>query len=198
MTVSALCYDLVRPALPSGSMMTRAPRILYGAGTPAGTIEPWKSAEKGSIFLSTDQTAGATAMWVKCAANDAVADWASSGQVRTLTTRPFNLDAGNGTVEDDVFYFVNGATLLTASLIYTEATDASGAADANIKIGSAAAGAQHVAAVAIGASKAIGDVTALTLVTGVVAAGGTVYVRNTGITATEAGAYKVQLTYVEP
>ena len=198
MTASTVCYDLVRPALPSGSMMTQAPRILYGAGTPAGTIDPWKSAAKGSIFLSTDQTAGATAMWVKCAANSAVADWASSGQVRTLTTKVFNVDSGAGAVEDDVFYFVNGATLLSATLIYTEATDASGAAEGNFKIGSAAAGAQHVAATALAGGAAIGDKATLVVVLGTIAAGAKIYCRATGIATTEAGAYKVQLTYVEP
>jgi hypothetical protein len=165
-------------------MMTRAPRILYGAGTPAGTIEPWKSAEKGSIFLSTDQTAGATAMWVKCAANDAVADWASSGQVRTLWTKTYNMDNGAGTVNDDVFYFVNGATLLSANMVFSEATEASGGADASFKIGSAAAGAQHVASLTIPVSKAIGDVVGLTLVTGTIAAGGKLFCRHTGSATT--------------
>ncbi|MFA5808753.1 MAG: hypothetical protein WC935_00265 [Thermoleophilia bacterium] len=195
MAASTVCWDLVKPALPAGGMAIRKPRVLYGAGTPAGTIAPWSTEEKGSIFVSTDQTN--VAAWIKVAANSAVADWALLSGIQTLATKVYNIDNGAGTADDDVFYFPRAATLLSVVGVYTEATDASGAAEANFKIGSAAAGAEHVGATALVGSKAIGDTQTFALVTGVVAAGGKLFCRHTGIAATEAGQYRVQITYIE-
>ena len=52
-----------------------------------------------------------------------------------------------------------------------------------------------MAAVALEALKAIGSSTALTIVSGYVAAAEFVFIRHTGIASTEAGAYKVQIRY---
>jgi hypothetical protein len=176
-------------------MAPRAPRILYGIGTPLGTIEPLKSAEKGSIFISTDQTNAA--VWVKIAANSATADWALGSGIKTWLSKEFNIDNGAATADDDILYCPRAITIITATCFYTEATDSTGAADANVKIGTTAAGTEIVGATALSAAKAIGGTQTLTIVSGDVAAAGFANIRHTGIAATEAGKYKVVLTYLE-
>lgn len=195
MTASTVCWDLVRPPLKGGGMATRVPRVLYGAGTPAGTIEPWSTAEKGSIFITTDQTNAG--VYVKVANNAAVADWANVGGVKTLTSKEFNVDNGAATADHDVLYFPKASTILTATLLYTEATDASGAADANIRIGVTATGVEVVAITALAAGKAIGGTQALAISSGAVGAAGFVDIFHTGIASVEAGKYKAILTYLE-
>jgi hypothetical protein len=195
MAANAVAFDLVKPASAAGGMSPRAPRILYGTGTPTGTIEPLKSAEKGSIFISTDQTVGS--IWVKVANTGATADWAAGGGSKVYTSPEFNVDAGAGTKVHDIFYCPNAIEILTASLFFTEATDASGAAEATIQLGSTAEGVDLVAAVSIAVSKAIGGTQTLTVAEGTVAAAGFVDIMLTAIAATEAGKFRVVLTYLE-
>lgn len=111
-------------------------------------------------------------------------------------TAAINIDNGSGTTLDDMLlYCVNDIFLVDANIVYTEATDTTGAAGANVKIGTTAGGAEIVTATALVASKAVGSTTALTLNLHYVAAGSTIRVRHTGIAATEAGQYYVQLRY---
>ena len=51
------------------------PLVLYGAGTPAGTLSPFKNAAKGSLYFQTDAATDDMAVWVKVATASAVADW---------------------------------------------------------------------------------------------------------------------------
>lgn len=115
-------------------------------------------------------------------------------------TQIFNIDNGSGTTIDDVFYCAHDTHIDSVYPVYTEATDTSGVASANYKIGTAAGGAQIVAATALEVLKSVGDAgTAATLVADRVAAGGTLFIRHTGIAATEAGQYKLRIEYhVEP
>lgn len=173
-----------------------APRIYWGRGSPDGGLKKLADASKGSIFLSTDQS-DSTAVWVKVATAGATADWAILSGIQTMTSREFDIDNGAGTLAKDNFYFSRAATLLSATLVYTEATDASGAAEANIKLGSVDTGTQYVGATPLQASKAIGATQTLSLASAAVAAGGTVFLTHTGIAATEAGKYYVQVKYIE-
>ena len=110
-------------------------------------------------------------------------------------TKTFNIDNGNGTVDHDFLYSENGLTILTAVIFFTEATDASGAADSHVKIGTTDAGTEVVASTALSAGKAVGGTQTVTLVERAVAAGGFLDVCHTGIATTEAGQYKVCITY---
>lgn len=113
-------------------------------------------------------------------------------------TKDFNIDNGTGTTDDDIVLVPSdGITIVAVRAVYVEATDSGGAASANFKVGTAVGGAEIVAATALEVSKAVGTKTAATLVTaaGAIAADGMIAVRHTGIAATEAGQYFVQIEY---
>lgn len=111
-------------------------------------------------------------------------------------TQIFNIDNGSGTTVDDMLlYCVNDVVLVDAFCVYTEATDTTGAATANVKIGTTAGGAEVVTATNLAVSKAVGATQSLTLNVQFVAAGTTIRVRHTGRAATEAGQYYVALRY---
>lgn len=116
--------------------------------------------------------------------------------VVVLRSKTFNIDNGSGTTDDDIMAVPAGGPykILSARAIYVEATDTAGAASANVKIGSAVGGAQHVAASALEVSKAVGSYTDLTIALDELIEDQMIAVRHTGIAATEAGQYYVQLT----
>lgn len=117
-----------------------------------------------------------------------------------LISQEFNIDNGAGTTVDELLYYATQKiTIVSATVVYTEATDSAGAASGNVKIGTAAAGTQIVAATALGVAKAVSSITELTLVAPNVPAGGVVWVRHTGVAATDAGKYRVMIDYyVDP
>jgi len=110
-------------------------------------------------------------------------------------SKTFNIDNGSGTTDDDVIFadLDKDAYVVHVRAVYVEATDTTGAASANFKLGTAAGGAQVVAATALEVLKSVGDATEATLVAGRVAAGGSLFARHTGIAATEAGQYYLQV-----
>jgi hypothetical protein len=116
---------------------------------------------------------------------------------RIYTTQIFNIDNGAATTIDDcAFSLDQPVEIISIRAIYTEATDTAGVASANYKVGTTAGGAEIVAAFALEVSKAVGAAgTKATLVSDYVPANTTVFVRHTGIAATEAGQYKVQIEY---
>lgn len=115
-------------------------------------------------------------------------------RAQLLRTPIINIDNGGGTTADYVLFadLPTDAYVLEVVFVYTEATDTAGAASANFKLGTAVGGAQIVAATAYEVSKAVGSTTTTTIVAGRVAAGGTCFVRHTGIAATETGQGFVQ------
>jgi hypothetical protein len=116
--------------------------------------------------------------------------------VHNKLSKEFNIDNGSGTTDDDlVLHTTRPITIIRAQVVYTVATDTAGAASANVKIGTTAGGSGIVAATALQVSKAVGAKTSLTVVDGKVAADGNVWIRHTGIAATEAGNYKVLIEY---
>lgn len=122
------------------------------------------------------------------------------GNQRYLTARSvtFNVDNGSATTADDVLLanLPSDAHLVSAQVVYTEATDTAGAEAANVKLGTAAGGEQIVAATALEVSKAVGSTTPLTFASNVLPAGSTLFVRHTGVAATQPGQYFVQLVYM--
>ena len=85
MAVNVAAYHLLRPNQHMGSAGSAnnahvlgsqpPPLVLYGAGTPAGTLSPFKNAAKGSLYFQTDAATDDMAVWVKVATASAVADW---------------------------------------------------------------------------------------------------------------------------
>lgn len=110
-------------------------------------------------------------------------------------SKTFNIDNGAGATDDDVIFsnLPYDMEIVSAKLVYVEATDTAGAASANIKVGTTAGGTEIVASTALEVSKAVGGTTALTLVISRVAAGGTLFARHTGVATTEVGQYYVQV-----
>jgi hypothetical protein len=119
------------------------------------------------------------------------------GNQRTIiltTPVAFNVDNGSGTTQD--YQLCNlpfECQVLDVRAIYSEATDTTGAASANFKLGVAAAGDTIVAATALAAAKAIGATTPATIVSDVLPKDTTLWVRHTGVAATEVGQYYVQV-----
>lgn len=120
----------------------------------------------------------------------------SGRQVRhQVRSESFDIDNGAGTTIDRVLLRPSSAITITAArVVYDDATTGT-VASATVKIGTTVNGAEIVAATALENSKAVGTATALTLVSGAVAADTPVIVRHTGIAATAAGRYVVELEY---
>lgn len=108
-------------------------------------------------------------------------------QVNTVRSQIINIDNGAGTTLDEALFNVGpkGGQLVRVYAIYNEA--AGTVAAANFKLGSAAGGAQYVAATAYTDSAAVGAVTSATLVEDTIPANGTVFLRHTGIATTALG-----------
>lgn len=110
----------------------------------------------------------------------------------------FNLDNGSGTTVDDVIlYCSQPVSIKAARIIYVDATTGT-VAGGNAKIGTTLGGNELVAATAYEDSKAVGVVTAMTLTSAaaVVAAGTAIFVRHTGVGATQAGQAVVEIEFV--
>lgn len=118
-------------------------------------------------------------------------------QANTVRSQFFNLDNGAGTTVDEPLFNsgTKGARILRVYAVYGEATQT--VASANFKLGSAAGGAQFVAATAYVNSKAVGDVTEATLVTDVIPPSTTVFVRHTGVAVTQTGTASIVIDWVE-
>lgn len=116
--------------------------------------------------------------------------------VKLLISSSINIDNGSGTTYDEVLLVTKEAlTIVYAYLFYDEATDTTGAASANVKLGTSVGGSQLVAATALAAAQAVGARSDLTLASSKVAADGMIAVRHTGVAATEVGKYHVVVGY---
>jgi hypothetical protein len=114
-----------------------------------------------------------------------------------VKTANINIDNGSGTADNHVLFadLPFDVYIEDVRAVYVEATDTSGAASANFVLGTTAGGTDIVASTALEVSKAVGSSTQATIVANKVAAGEMLYVRHTGIAATEAGQYFVQVAY---
>jgi hypothetical protein len=173
------------------------PDIIWGTGTPDGDRAPFNVINKGSIYMQVDGADDGAVLWQKVDEGGDNNDWKPIGSPNYAVSKDFNIDNGSGTTEDDIILVPNRTiVILSARVVYVEATDTAGAAGATVQLGTAVGGEQIAAAAALEVSKAVGDYTDLTLVSGIVVANGMIAVRHTGIAATEAGQYFVQIEYV--
>lgn len=114
--------------------------------------------------------------------------------IHLMTPAAFNVDNGAGTTLDyQLGNFPFDCYLVDVRAVYSEATDTAGAASANFKLGVAAGGATLVAATALEAAKAIGATTVATIAADFLPANTTLWVRHTGVAATEVGQYFVHV-----
>lgn len=112
-----------------------------------------------------------------------------------LTPAAFNIDNGAGATSDQQLCNLPfDCKVIDVRAIYSEATDTTGAASANFKLGVAAGGDTIVAATALAALKAIGATTTATIASDSLPANTTLWVRHTGVATTEVGQYFVQVT----
>lgn len=116
--------------------------------------------------------------------------------LRYIRTPEIDIDNGNGTTVDLTLMVPTTAiTIQSMSVVYTDATTGTVAA-ATIKVGTTVGGAEIVAATALTNSATVGTRQALTLASSSVASGTPIIARHTGIAATAAGKYFVQMAYV--
>ena len=115
MAASKVAFPLIAPESVPFGLSPAPPQILFGLGTPAGTLSPWKDLPKGSKWISTDQTN--VAEWIKVQSNNAVADWALVDGIKHYESPKINIDNGAGTTYDDVSYWPRAITVLRALLV---------------------------------------------------------------------------------
>jgi hypothetical protein len=108
-----------------------------------------------------------------------------------------NIDNGNGTTADECLLKAGpkGARLVRVYALYGEATQT--VAAGNFKLGSSAGGAGYVAATAYENSKSVGDATHGVIVSDAVPPNGSVFVRHTGVAATQTGTARYFVEYVD-
>ena len=164
--------------------------VIHGT-LSAGTFTPGANSITNTAISSSDPIGAA-----KVVHQHAIHYDQTSRKVRRSARSVwFNLDNGNGTTIDDVLMTPTSAITITAArIIYVDATTGTVAAG-NAKIGTTLGGAEVVAATAYENTKAVGTTTAMTIVSGAVAAGTSVFVRHTGVAATQAGQAVVEIEY---
>lgn len=193
MVVSKAAYHLFKTQM-SSMESEKEPDALWGLGTPNGDLEPFKSAQKGTTYVSVDRSDDETHVYIKVAEADADSDWvrllaenhalidtadlavsagikgsqlAVNARRQFLVSKVFNIDNGAATTDDDILVLPSdGLSVIAANVVYTEATDSAGAASANVRIGTTAGGVQVVYTTPLQVSKAVGSRTPLVLETG--------------------------------
>ena len=74
MTASTFAKKILDPKI-TGMMAEAPPCWIAGQGTPNGDLEPFLSAQKGSLYSQTDATDDASPLWVKIDEGGDDADW---------------------------------------------------------------------------------------------------------------------------
>lgn len=107
----------------------------------------------------------------------------------------FDLDNGSGTTIDAVIMGLSKAvTISAARIIYTDATSGTVAAG-SIKVGTTVGGVDIIAATNYANAQAVGQRQALTLASAAVAANTSLFVRHSGVAATQAGKAFVEIEF---
>ena len=111
-----------------------------------------------------------------------------------VRSQAFNLDNGSGTTVDEALLTaVVPLRIVRVYALYNEATQT--VAAGNFKLGASAGGADYVAATAYENSKAVGAATQATLVSDIVPAGTTLFVRHTGVAITQTGTANIVVEF---
>lgn len=175
---------------------------------PAPITIPYDTVFQGAVVVGGQLTFGSGSLGdaaVAAGANIAyskiehlhhfVYEQSRNAQTMRMKTTEFDLDNGAGTTIDQVVTRPTSAITITAArIIYSDATSGTVAAG-SAKIGTTVGGAEIVAATSYENAKAVGTTTAMSIVSGAVAAGTPVIVRHTGVAATQAGKSVVEMEY---
>jgi len=151
-----------------------SPAWLWGQGTPAA-IAPFTTVNKGSIYSQVDASDDNPALWLKVDEGLDAADWVSIGNTGVTMVKSVKFDISAGDSESVIFHAVTACEILEIGIVYTEDTAASGLEGGDLTVGTASGGAEIVAAYTYTASQTAGTYIALTLVSGVLAAGTSVF-----------------------
>ena len=177
---------------PHGAMMPEgAPAWLWGQGTP-GAIAPFTIVNKGSLYSEVNATDDDPHIWMKVDEGGDTADWVPVGNVGVIVVRGVLVDISVADSEQVLFNAVTASEVLELGLVWQEATGTTGAAEGDVTVGTASAGGQVVAATPYAISKAAGSYQALSLASGVLAAGTSVFWSHDQA-ASAAGTYYPQL-----
>ncbi len=117
---------------------------------------------------------------------------ANAGSIIILLPTQVDISVSDSEVVE--FHAVAALTITEIGLIWQEATPASGAAEGDITIGTASGGGQIVAAEAYAISQSVGDYQALTIASGAMAAGDSMFISHDQA-ASAAGLYQVLIKY---
>lgn len=161
---------------PHGAVQAEeAPAWLWGQGTPAAIV-PFTTVNKGSIYSEVNASDDDTALWTKVDEGGTANDWVLMGSAGVVEVRSdlITIDAADS--ESVPFHAVTASEVLEAGILYNEASETSGAATGDITIGTATGGGQIVAATSYTTATATGTYTALSIVSGALAAGTSVFV----------------------
>ncbi len=126
-----------------------------------------------------------------------VVHYRQANRQTTHRVRSVWLDLDNGaaaTIDDVVAKPQVAITVTAARVIYQDATTGT-VAGGDVRLGTALAGSEIVAATNYENTKAVGTKTELTIAAGAVAADGSVFIRHTGVAATQAGQAAVEIDY---
>ena len=198
------------------------PSVIWGQGTPDGNLAPFNLVNKGTIYMSVDQADDDTALYLKVdeAHLTGGADWVRifvenqalidtndlaaaaaivAGQIvgaARVTTAVWGdlIDISAADSEQVVFHAVASVEITELGILWEEATGASGAAEGDITIGTASAGAEIVAATSYSVSQATGAYQALSAAEFTLAAGDSVFVSH-DVADSAAGTYRLVAKY---
>ena len=168
-----------------------APAWLWGQGTPAA-IAPFTTVNKGSLYSEVNATDDDPNLWMKVDEGLDAADWVNIGTtgIAMVKTELFDISANDHEVV--VFHAVTACEILEIGIVYNEATAASGLEGGDFTVGTASGGAEVVAAYTYTASQASGVYIALTLVSGVLAAGTSIFCHH-DVASGAAGTFFLQM-----
>jgi hypothetical protein len=118
-----------------------------------------------------------------------------AGKRQLARSVAFDLDNGNGiTIDDVVLKHSQAIRIDAARIVYVDAATET-VAGGTAQVGTTLGGDELVAATAYADTSAIGTTTALVLDSTAVPAGTSIFVRHTGVDATQAGSAVVELEY---
>ena len=167
--------EIPPPSSIAGMFPENAPAWLWGQGSPAA-IAPFTVVNKGSIYSEVNATDDNPNLWMKVDEGGDTADWVLMGNTGIVSVQSLLIDISAAASEQVIFHAVTASEILEAGIIYEEASETSGAADGDITIGTTTGGDELVEATPYVAAQATGTYQALTLVTGALAAGTSVFV----------------------
>lgn len=174
-----------RPALPTGVAVPKASEASIAELLP---FLHWlmDSVVALEAKVGVDSSAVSTSLDYKTA---------TARRYLTAKSQSFDLDNGAGTTVDETLMRLPFAvTLRAARIVYDDATTGTVAAG-NIKLGGSVGDGAYIAATAYENTKAVGTSTACTILTSAVAANQALFVRHTGVAATQAGKAHLEVDY---